>query len=83
MKSKTNWSAIAARLVVVPVYMYYGLSLIISAYSMEMSFNPMEWNVVIRTCFASVVVVIYGLILTGYISGNFTINEQQNEQEKK
>lgn len=80
MESKTNWSAIAARLVVVPVYMYYGLSLIISAYSMEMSFNPMDWNVVVRTCFTSVMVVIYGLVLGGYLSGNFTIKEQQNEQ---
>lgn len=80
MKKKTNWSALAARLVVVPVYMYYGLSMIISVYNMEFSLNPMEWNVVIRTCFASVIVVIYGLVLAGYIGGNFTIKEQQNEE---
>lgn len=79
MKKKTNWSALAARLVVVPVYMYYGLSMIISVYNMEFSLNPMEWNVVIRTCFASVIVVIYGLVLAGYISGNFTIKEKQDE----
>lgn len=71
MSKETDWKAISIRSIVVPIYIYLSLLTVISVYSLEIMPNPLEWNEIIRTIYSLVIVAIQGLVLIGYLEGNF------------
>jgi hypothetical protein len=71
MNTKTDWKAVALRVVVFPIYLYVGMGVIFSAYELSICFNFIEWSVFARVLFSTVVCVTSGITALGVLSGNF------------